>query len=184
MPTLAAARVANAAFRPVYGRPIAVVVGGTGGIGAAITQTLARHLNGDLDVVLVGRSASGARAVLDSLPSPSAPQETTPRLPTRSFVECDATRMRDVARATHEIRGMLPRVNFLVLTPGVLSLGGRDETDEGIDRKLALHYYARWKFIHECVARSSPTSITLTRRTAGSCRSSNLRATQVKMHGS
>lgn len=28
---------------------------------------------------------------------------------------------------------------------------GRDETEEGIDRKLALHYYARWRFTYESV---------------------------------
>jgi hypothetical protein len=43
----------------------------------------------------------------------------------------------------YEIRGVLPRVNVFVLTPGVLSLDGRDETDEGIDRKLAQRYQVR-----------------------------------------
>jgi len=28
-------------------------------------------------------------------------------------------------------------------------LWGRDETSEGLDRKLALYYYARWKFIND-----------------------------------
>jgi NAD(P)-dependent dehydrogenase (short-subunit alcohol dehydrogenase family) len=133
MPTLAAARAANAAFRPAY-RPVAVVVGGTGGIGAAIARVLGTHLHGELDVVLVGRSEAGARAVLDALPAPSASTSKAPP-PLREFVRCDATLMRDIARASGDIRAKLGRVNYLVLTPGVLTLAGRDETDEGIDRK-------------------------------------------------
>jgi len=30
-----------------------------------------------------------------------------------------------------------------------MTLNGRDETSEGIDKKLAVHYYARWRFIHD-----------------------------------
>jgi len=35
------------------------------------------------------------------------------------------------------------------MTTGYLTLKGRDETSEGIDKKLALNYYARWKFIND-----------------------------------
>jgi NAD(P)-dependent dehydrogenase (short-subunit alcohol dehydrogenase family) len=115
-------------------------------------------LHGELDVVLVGRSEAGARAVLDALPTPSASRSEAPP-PLREFVRCDATLMRDVARAAGDIRAKLGRVNYLVLTPGVLTLAGRDETNEGIDRKLAVHYYARWKFINECVPRPVPRAM-------------------------
>jgi hypothetical protein len=30
-----------------------------------------------------------------------------------------------------------------------LALNGRDDTSEGIDKRLALNYYARWRFIHD-----------------------------------
>lgn len=33
------------------------------------------------------------------------------------------------------------------MTPGFLTIRGRDETTEGLDRKLALHYYARMRFV-------------------------------------
>ncbi|KAI0692019.1 hypothetical protein C8T65DRAFT_762537, partial [Cerioporus squamosus] len=42
-------------------------------------------------------------------------------------------------------KGQLPRP----LSPGFASFKGRDETPEGIDRRLALHYYSRWKFIYD-----------------------------------
>lgn len=35
----------------------------------------------------------------------------------------------------------------------MITLNGRDETSdsEGLDKKLALHYYARWKFIKDLI---------------------------------
>lgn len=41
------------------------------------------------------------------------------------------------------------RLNFLVMSQGISSTLGRTETVEGIDRKLAVHYYSRWTFINE-----------------------------------
>jgi hypothetical protein len=35
------------------------------------------------------------------------------------------------------------------MSPGIMTMSGRDETEEGIDKKLAVHYYARWKFLHD-----------------------------------
>lgn len=39
------------------------------------------------------------------------------------------------------------KLNLLFMTPGYITLKGRDETIEGLDRKLALHYYSRMRFI-------------------------------------
>jgi hypothetical protein len=50
---------------------------------------------------------------------------------------------------TTDLLSRLPKVNFLVMSPGFLTLMGRDETEEGIDKKLALNYYARWKCLYE-----------------------------------
>ena len=36
-----------------------------------------------------------------------------------------------------------------MLSPGLFNLHGRDETVEGIDKRLGLHYYARWKFVYD-----------------------------------
>lgn len=35
------------------------------------------------------------------------------------------------------------------MTPGYLTLKGRNETSEGLDRKMVLHYYARMRFIEK-----------------------------------
>lgn len=39
------------------------------------------------------------------------------------------------------------KLNLLFMTPGYMTLKGRDETAEGLDRKFVLHYYARMRFI-------------------------------------
>ncbi|KAJ7849296.1 hypothetical protein B0H13DRAFT_1645098, partial [Mycena leptocephala] len=39
-----------------------------------------------------------------------------------------------------------PRVHFLVLTPGYVSFGGREDTEEELGM-LVLKYYSRWAFI-------------------------------------
>ena len=57
--------------------------------------------------------------------------------------------MSNVHKASQEILSRFNKINYLILTPGILSLKGRDETSEGIDNKLALHYYARWRFIYD-----------------------------------
>ncbi|KAJ7125993.1 hypothetical protein C8R44DRAFT_913168, partial [Mycena epipterygia] len=57
--------------------------------------------------------------------------------------------MKNVHRTATELRARLPKINFLVLTPGVMTTSGRNETEEGIDRKLAVHYYGRWRFIKD-----------------------------------
>lgn len=46
-----------------------------------------------------------------------------------------------------DLQQSVKQVDYLVLTPGILTLAGRTETKEGNDRKLMLHYYARMGII-------------------------------------
>ena len=55
MPSLAAARAANAAFSPSY-FPVAIFVGGTSGIGEATARAFARYTKGNAHIILVGRN--------------------------------------------------------------------------------------------------------------------------------
>src|ERR1700679_2282769 len=57
--------------------------------------------------------------------------------------------MKNVQATTTSLLSTLPKLNYLFITTGYLTLKGRDETSEGIDKKLALNYYARWKFIYD-----------------------------------
>jgi len=142
MPSLAAVRAANAAFSPSY-LPVALFVGGTSGVGRGTAEAFARHTKGNAHIILCGRNRAAAESVIKSFPKPTVPEAV------HEFVECDASLMKNIEKTTQELCSRLPKLNFLVVSPGLFSLKGRTETPEGIDRKLALHYYARWKFIHD-----------------------------------
>jgi NAD(P)-dependent dehydrogenase (short-subunit alcohol dehydrogenase family) len=142
MPSLAVARAFNVAFSPAY-TPVAIFVGGTSGIGQGMAEAFARHTKGNAHIVIVGRNRAAGEAILRTFPKPTVPGAT------HEFVECDITLMKNVHRVAGELRARIPKVNFLVLTPGVMTMNGRNETEEGIDRKLAVHYYGRWRFIRD-----------------------------------
>lgn len=59
--------------------------------------------------------------------------------------------MSNVASATEEVKKHLgeKKVDFLVLTTGYLTISGREETKEGMDKKMAVTYYAKWKFVKD-----------------------------------
>ncbi|KAG6862700.1 hypothetical protein C0993_003940, partial [Termitomyces sp. T159_Od127] len=59
--------------------------------------------------------------------------------------------MKNVESVTKELLARIPTINFLFMSPGIMTMKGRDETEEGIDKKLAVHYCARWKFIDRLV---------------------------------
>lgn len=137
--TLAATRSTNAKLVPSY-RSVAIFVGGTSGIGAAMVRAFAQHTSGNAHIVIVGRNWAAADEIIAAFPASAAKA-------TSEFVECDATLMKNVKAVTDALVARLPKVNYLVLSAGMLTLHGRNETEEGIDKKLALHYYSRWKFI-------------------------------------
>ncbi|KAF7298696.1 hypothetical protein MIND_00817000 [Mycena indigotica] len=143
MPSLAAARAFNLAHVPTSYTPTAIFVGGTSGIGQGMAEAFARHTKGNASIILVGRNKAAAEAIIATFPKPTAPDVK------HEFVECDITLMKNARRVAGELQARIPRINFLVLSPGVLTLDGRNETEEGIDRKLAVHYYGRWRFIRE-----------------------------------
>ncbi|KAG6830517.1 hypothetical protein H0H87_007815 [Tephrocybe sp. NHM501043] len=144
MPTLAAARAANAAWNPSY-TPVALFVGGTSGIGQGVAEAFARHTKGNAHIVIIGRNRAAAEAIIGQFPKPTEPGAKY----THEFVQCDVTLMKNVETVTKELLTRLPKINFLVMSPGYMTMRGRDESEEGLDKKLAVHYYSRWKFVSD-----------------------------------
>ncbi|TRM70625.1 hypothetical protein BD626DRAFT_449240 [Schizophyllum amplum] len=142
MPSLDAARTANASFK-MCENPVGVFIGGTAGIGKGMALAFAQAARGNARLVIVGRNKAAAEELIASLPAPANTQST--------FVSCDVSLMRNVHTAARDILALpgVDKINYLVLTTGYLTLRGRDETEEGIDRKLAAHYYARWTFVND-----------------------------------
>ena len=146
MPPLAVVRASNAKFAPKT-TPVAIFVGGTSGIGEAIARAFACYTKGNAHIILCGRNRAAAEKIIESFPKPSEAHESSGAK--YEFVHCDATLMKSVQETTTGLLSRLNKVNYLVLSPGILTTAGRTETNEGIDRKLALHYYARWKFTYD-----------------------------------
>ena len=143
MPSLPSIRATNAAFSHLTSpAPVAIFVGGTAGIGEAMARAFASHTNGNSNIVIVGRNKDAATSILSSLPTPASALA-------RDFIQCDVTLMKNVQTTAQEIIAKYPKINYLVLSPGYMTLAGRDETVEGIDKKLAVLYYARWNFIRD-----------------------------------
>ncbi|KDQ54284.1 hypothetical protein JAAARDRAFT_38443, partial [Jaapia argillacea MUCL 33604] len=152
MPYLAAVRAANtatlASFPPSF-TPTALFLGGTSGIGKAMALSFSQKTKGNSKIIIVGRNRSSAESTIASFPQPQREELRGKEEVRHEFVECDATLMENVHKTTKELLGRLKKLNYLVLSPGFLTIKGRHETTEGIDKKLALNYYARWTFIHD-----------------------------------
>ncbi|TRM70623.1 hypothetical protein BD626DRAFT_391323 [Schizophyllum amplum] len=142
MPSLDAARTANASSK-MCENPVGVFIGGTAGIGKGMALAFAQAARGNARLVIVGRNKTAAEELIASLPPPANTQST--------FVPCDVSLMRNVHVAARDILALpgVDRINYLAITTGFFTLRGRDETEEGIDRKLAAHYYARWTFVND-----------------------------------
>ncbi|KAG9046094.1 hypothetical protein FS837_005081 [Tulasnella sp. UAMH 9824] len=63
--------------------------------------------------------------------------------------------MKNVFKAAEEVKHKISdadgksKLNYLILSQGIMTMNGFDPTSEGIDKKLALHFYSRWKFVDE-----------------------------------
>jgi NAD(P)-dependent dehydrogenase (short-subunit alcohol dehydrogenase family) len=62
------------------------------------------------------------------------------------FIPCDASLLSNSKAFAEQFAATHPGLDILVLTQGIAIMAGRTETSEGIDRKLALHYYSRVGF--------------------------------------
>ncbi|KIM41370.1 hypothetical protein M413DRAFT_18928 [Hebeloma cylindrosporum] len=141
MPSFSVAKSTNESYTPAY-IPTILITGATSGIGEAIVKSLANHLHGRGHFILVGRNRAAAESIIASLP-PSAQDSTY------EFIACDVSLMKNVHALAKDLLERLPKLNFLVHSAGVFGILGLEETEEGIDKKLASRYYARWALTHD-----------------------------------
>ncbi|KIK64399.1 hypothetical protein GYMLUDRAFT_220927 [Collybiopsis luxurians FD-317 M1] len=151
MQRITAVRASNASISFPY-VPTAVIIGGTSGIGQGIAEAFARHTKGNAHIILVGRNRAAAESIISTFPRPSiSPSASDPGVvkPKHEFLSCDATLMQNVSSASSQLLQLAPKINFLILCPGFSTLGWEETKEEGLDKRMALHYYARWKFIQD-----------------------------------
>ncbi|KAK3897677.1 hypothetical protein C8A05DRAFT_19598 [Staphylotrichum tortipilum] len=110
----------------------ALVIGGTGGIGYAMACRLAADSK-QTTVLISGRTQP------QNIPHPNI-----------EFRSLDASSMSQIQQytAAYKASSATP-LDLLVLTQGILTMAGRTETPEGLDRKMALHFYGRQLLIRE-----------------------------------
>jgi len=116
-----------------------VVVGGTSGIGEGIAKRLAKA---NASVTIVGRSYTRGQAVIAELTQLGGEDH--------DFIPCDSFYMKNIIKTAEIIKEKYNgKLDYLVLTQGMATMQGRTETSEGIDQKLALHYFGRMLFTKE-----------------------------------
>ncbi|KXJ90081.1 hypothetical protein Micbo1qcDRAFT_164579 [Microdochium bolleyi] len=118
----------------------ALVVGGTSGVGYGIACRVASESTSGT-VIISGRNKPA------SIPHPNIEFRALDASSMRSIKEyADAFKAASAAAADADGQ----KIDLLVLTQGIMTTAGRAETpQEGIDRKMALHYYGRHALIRE-----------------------------------
>ncbi|TVY55484.1 Oxidoreductase andH, partial [Lachnellula suecica] len=129
----------NARLRELGPGLVALFVGGTSGIGEFTLKAFVKHTISP-KVYIIGRSAPAAERIIAECDAINKDGKV-------EFLKADVTELKEVDRVCREIEKKEKRINLLVQTQGNLTLDGRNESLEGIDRKFTLNYYSRIRFI-------------------------------------
>lgn len=111
-------RASNAAFKASGPPLVAVFVGATSGIGLATLKHLAGASTSPI-LYTLGRSKTAAAPILKEL------AKINPRA-TVHFIETEISLIKNVDKACDEIISKERRVDLLFLSPGGVTLAGRD----------------------------------------------------------
>jgi short-subunit dehydrogenase involved in D-alanine esterification of teichoic acids len=94
-----------------------------------------------VNVIISGRNEIEGQKIVEQM------HKISPKLH-HEFIPCDCFMMSNIRTFCNEnFISKNRKVDFLVLSQGMATIASRTETSEGIDKKLALHYYGRMQFI-------------------------------------
>jgi NAD(P)-dependent dehydrogenase (short-subunit alcohol dehydrogenase family) len=122
-------------------RRVALVTGGTDGIGKAIARVLAQE---GIGVVLVGSNAEKGAAAVPELRQTSGNADI-------EFLGADLSLIRNVDVLAAEVSKRWPRLHYLVLCAGIVR-GQHTLTSEGIETNFAINYLGRFALIERLLA--------------------------------
>jgi NADP-dependent 3-hydroxy acid dehydrogenase YdfG len=97
---------------------VVVFAGATSGIGLGTLRQLAKNANGPR-AYIIGRSREKANRIIDKL-------KLFNPMGTFVFIQGQCSLIRDVDRICEEIKKLETHIDILCMSPGYLSLGGRN----------------------------------------------------------
>jgi NAD(P)-dependent dehydrogenase (short-subunit alcohol dehydrogenase family) len=122
-------------------RRIALVTGGTDGIGKAIARVLAQE---GIGVVVVGSNAEKGAAAVRALRQTSGNADI-------EFLGADLSLISNVDVLASEVSKRWPRLHYLVLCAGIVR-GQYTLTSEGIETNFAINYLSRFALTERLLA--------------------------------
>lgn len=117
MVNIANVRISNTSFMAKPPGMVALFVGGTSGIGKGTLKQFSKHANAP-KVYIVGRSKSLAASLLEEL------QNLNPQ-GTFIFIESQISLIKNVDKVCEEIKEKERKLDLIFLSPGYLTLEGR-----------------------------------------------------------
>lgn len=119
----------------------ALVIGGTSGVGEGVARALAK--TGQFHVTVCGRSVERGAEVVSALKQAA---NNKPDLKF-NFLQCNCFQINNIKVAADTYVKENGALDVLVLSQGMATIQGFTPTLEGLDQKLALHYFGRFAFI-------------------------------------
>lgn len=107
------------------------------GVAAAFAKYSPKETSKAPYIIIIGRSKQSADQVISQMKSLNSQG-------TYEFVQGDLTLMTGVRNVAKQVNLKVDKVNFLCMSQGIMTLKTHDDTEEGIDRKVALHFYSRF----------------------------------------
>jgi NAD(P)-dependent dehydrogenase (short-subunit alcohol dehydrogenase family) len=105
----------------------------------------------------MGRDAAAGASIVQEMEGCATADESGAK-PTFNFVRCDASLLRQIKSTVDNYTSSSTKLDLLVLTQGLATLDGFTPTEEGIDRKLAVHYFGRAAFMYSLAPFMARTS--------------------------
>lgn len=134
----------NEAARTFAANPVGVFVGGTSGIGLNAAYAFAKHTPSPT-LYIIGRNKEAGAAAVNDIKELNNQANAV-------FLSHDMSLVEEADKLCEEISQKENKVNFLCLSTGFLSVSGRDETSEGIDKKMAVNYYTRFRVVEKLIS--------------------------------
>ncbi|KAF8439560.1 hypothetical protein BDZ91DRAFT_703280 [Kalaharituber pfeilii] len=142
MVALEAMRSANEAFKNSAASKdlVGLFVGATSGIAEHTLKSFAKYTNSPR-IYFVGRNKTAAERVQNETLAIN-PSATVTFIPTQDLTSLAATDEVAEQFLKHE-----KKLDVLVMSSGYLTMAGRDENAEGLDRKMTINYYGRMRLL-------------------------------------